>query len=167
MAPKIRRADFIWRVMGFFNRNIANRNFRLGIMPDFILMLTTTGRKSGQPRRTLLQYESFEGGFGVASVRGASADWYRNILADPNVTIQFKKQPPQEALAEVVSDPARMADFILHRQSVHPRMISRMLSAEGLKPPYTRDKVKAFSAGKAMVILRPKAVGDTDPIQTV
>ncbi|NPV57059.1 MAG: nitroreductase family deazaflavin-dependent oxidoreductase [Anaerolineae bacterium] len=155
MSPKDRSSGFIWWVMGFFNRNVVSRCFRCGITPQFVLMLTTTGRKSGSARQTLLQYEQFDGGYGVASARGVDADWYRNILADAQVIFQLKKQPPRLAIAEAITDPGRVANFMLHWLERHPRMMTHTLCIDGVQPPHTREKMVAFSAGKAMVILRP------------
>lgn len=67
---------YVWR-MGY--------GFLLG---RWFLILTTTGRKSGLPRHTPLQY------FGgcerkyVVSGWGEKAQWYKNMMTYPNVTIQ-------------------------------------------------------------------------------
>ncbi|MBL7497237.1 nitroreductase family deazaflavin-dependent oxidoreductase [Frankia sp. CNm7] len=55
------------------------------------LLLTTTGRRSGQPRRTALIYGQDGGDYViVASVGGAPKHplWYLNLTADPAVTVQ-------------------------------------------------------------------------------
>jgi deazaflavin-dependent oxidoreductase (nitroreductase family) len=57
------------------------------------LLLTTTGRRSGQPRRTALIYgQDGEDYLLVASQGGAPKHplWYENLLADPTVTLQVK-----------------------------------------------------------------------------
>lgn len=53
-----------------------------------MLAITTRGRKSGKPRHTLLSYVSVDEKEYVCSGWGARSDWYKNILADPRVTIQ-------------------------------------------------------------------------------
>lgn len=55
------------------------------------LLLTTTGRKSGEPRDTPLIYGNWDGGFVVIASLGGAPDhpsWYRNLVADPNAGIQ-------------------------------------------------------------------------------
>ena len=60
-----------------------------------ILLLTTTGRKSGRPRTVPLLYLEERGAFViVASFAGAPKHpaWYRNLEADPKVKLQVKNQ---------------------------------------------------------------------------
>jgi F420H(2)-dependent quinone reductase len=56
-----------------------------------ILVLTTTGRRTGQPRSTPMMYVR-DGGtdFVIASNAGAPRhpDWYRNLVARPEVTVE-------------------------------------------------------------------------------
>ena len=55
-----------------------------------VLVLTTTGRRSGLPRDTPLQFEEVDGVLHVASARGTAADWYRNAVADPRVRVTVR-----------------------------------------------------------------------------
>lgn len=72
------------------------------------LLLTTTGRKTGSPRRTALIYGEDAGRYLiVASNGGAAADplWYRNLVASPTVTLQvgaavFQAQATTASAAE-------------------------------------------------------------------
>ena len=57
-----------------------------------LLLLDTTGAKSGQPRTNpLMYYSENERLFIFASKAGASTnpDWYHNILAHPEVTVEI------------------------------------------------------------------------------
>ena len=57
----------------------------------YTLLLATTGRKSGIPRRTCLIYGTSGGDFVVvASKAGADEDpeWFMNLVADPGVGVQ-------------------------------------------------------------------------------
>ncbi|HLE91508.1 MAG TPA: nitroreductase/quinone reductase family protein, partial [Anaerolineales bacterium] len=47
-----------------------------------ILLLTTTGRKSGKKRVTPMQYELIGCDYYVGAARGLNADWVRNIQAN-------------------------------------------------------------------------------------
>ncbi len=84
--------------------------WRLGLGPIFgriLLLLTTTGRKSGRPRRTMLDYTVMEGRKYVASGWGETR-WYKNILADPRVTVQTK-DGVERAVAQPVTDDGEVA----------------------------------------------------------
>ncbi|GAB3211846.1 nitroreductase family deazaflavin-dependent oxidoreductase [Marinactinospora thermotolerans] len=57
------------------------------------LILTTTGRKSGKPRSTPLIYRTDGDDYVVVASNGGATEhplWYRNLLADPEVTVQVK-----------------------------------------------------------------------------
>lgn len=65
--------------------------YRLGlgfVVGRLFMVLTTTGRKSGQPRRTAIEFHEFEGKPTVMSGWGAKTDWYRNLQASPLATVQ-------------------------------------------------------------------------------
>jgi deazaflavin-dependent oxidoreductase (nitroreductase family) len=56
-----------------------------------ILLLTTTGRASGQERTTPLIHRADDGRWVIVASRGGSPDhpdWYKNLDANPEVTIQ-------------------------------------------------------------------------------
>jgi deazaflavin-dependent oxidoreductase (nitroreductase family) len=57
------------------------------------LLLTTTGRRSGEPRTTALIYGRRGDDYLVVASRGGSDTapaWYRNIEQDPDVELQVK-----------------------------------------------------------------------------
>jgi deazaflavin-dependent oxidoreductase (nitroreductase family) len=59
-----------------------------------ICLLTTTGRKSGQPRTVPLVYMTDGDEIVLVASQGGLPDdpqWYRNLVADPEVTLQFGK----------------------------------------------------------------------------
>lgn len=132
-------------------------NYRRGIGPTrVVLLLTTTGRKSGLPRVTPLQFEEVDGAYYVVSARGSEADWFRNILANPDVHVTMRKRE-FDAVAEPVVDPARIADFIELRLRRHPIMVRLIMHVvDGLPLRFTRADLEALCKGKAMVILRPQ-----------
>ena len=58
-----------------------------------ILLLSTTGRKSGQERTTPLIHRTDDGRWVIVASRGGTTDhpgWYYNLTEDPDVTIQVK-----------------------------------------------------------------------------
>jgi deazaflavin-dependent oxidoreductase (nitroreductase family) len=57
------------------------------------LLLTTTGRRSGEPRTTPLIYGPDGSSFVVVASKGGSDEppaWYLNLAADPDVEVQVK-----------------------------------------------------------------------------
>lgn len=60
------------------------------------------------------------------------------------------------AVAEPVTDPVRIADFVQHRLRTRPVMVRVIMTAtERLPPRYSRADLKRIAAGKALVVLRP------------
>ena len=134
--------------------------YAIGLGPlvgKVVLLLTTTGRKSGQPRVTALQYEEIDGAVYLGSSKGIHADWVRNIHADPRVKIRVKDRR-FDGLAEVVTDCERIADFMQVRLERHPRMIGMIMKSEGLPEKPNRDELVGYSRKLAMVIVRPVQV---------
>lgn len=131
--------------------------YSLGLGPivgRLILLLTTTGRKTGLPRVTALQYEEVDGAYYLGSSRGLQADWVRNLTAHPRVGIQVRSRRFQ-GRAQVVTDGERVADFIELRLRRHPRLIGRILQMDGLPPRPSRAQLVAYTARLALVIVRP------------
>ena len=58
-----------------------------------ILLLHTKGRKSGRDITNPLIFREYDGKYLVVASRGGAPrppDWYRNLQADPHVTVQIK-----------------------------------------------------------------------------
>jgi len=125
------------------------------IIGKIILLLTTTGRKSGLKRITPLQYEVIDGKYHLGSARGTKSDWYRNIEADNRVEVRVKNHHFC-GVAEVVTDPARIADFLEIRLRRHPSMMSLLMQkAHGLPKHPSREQLLELAASEAMVIIQP------------
>jgi len=142
-------------VFRLFNRRMV-KNYRHGFGPTHIvLLLTTTGRKTGLPRITPLQFEEIDDLIIVGSARGIESDWFKNILDEPRVHVQIKNRE-FEAIAEPVTDTKRVTDFIELRVKRHPVMLRLiMLLADGLPPNFNRDQLEKYCSHRAMVILHP------------
>ena len=70
-----------------------------------VLLLTTTGRRTGQLRTTPLIYDNAGARYVIVASKGGADEhpgWYRNLVADPNVEVQV--------LGEVFPATARTAD---------------------------------------------------------
>jgi len=153
MTQTQRSLSLPWRLMRFLNRRLMPKTRPEVRLSGLVLLLTTTGRKSGLPRQTRLQYEKEEGVIYVAAARGQQADWFRNILANPCVEVQIGGQS-QRGLAEPITDPARTADFLELRLKRHPLMIRLMLLSHGLVGA-DRAQLEQLAARLALVAIRP------------
>jgi deazaflavin-dependent oxidoreductase (nitroreductase family) len=145
------------------NRRLATRFGEKLNSGNLVLVLTTTGRKSGLPHQTPLQYEEDQGTYYVASARGQAADWFRNLVANPHVQIQVKGSR-LNALAEPITDPARVADFLELRLRRRPKMMRWMLRAEGLPANFERPDLERLGGRIALVAFTP--CGDA-PVQAI
>jgi deazaflavin-dependent oxidoreductase (nitroreductase family) len=52
--------------------------------------LTTTGRRSGQPRRVTLAFHPIDGRVYISGMPGFPRDWLANIRSNPSVTFHLK-----------------------------------------------------------------------------
>ena len=123
------------------------------LVGKLILLLTTTGRRTGLPRVTALQYEVIDGVIYLGSSKGIKADWVKNILMDPYVGIRVKNHDYQ-GLAGVVTDPDRIADFLFVRLERHPRMMNSILKLKGMSEKPSREQLVEYSRDLAMVVVR-------------
>ena len=72
-----------------------------------IIVMTTVGRKTGKVRKVPLMRVEHEGEYAlIASEGGAPAHpgWYRNLTADPHVTIQDGSTPMEAEVRLVTGD---------------------------------------------------------------
>ena len=152
MTSAHRSLSWPWRLMRFLNRHVMPKTKPEERASGLVLLLTTTGRKSGLPRQTRLQYEKEEGVIYVAAARGQRADWFRNILANSRVEVQLEGQSLR-GLAEPITDPARIADFLELRLRRHPLMIRLMLLSHGLVRA-DRAHLEQLAADLAVVAIR-------------
>jgi deazaflavin-dependent oxidoreductase (nitroreductase family) len=76
-----------------------------------VVELTTTGRKSGQPRKSMLT-SPYQEGTNMVIVASRGGDdhhpaWYLNLVANPEVTVSVGGAPGQKMRAEVVEPAER------------------------------------------------------------
>jgi deazaflavin-dependent oxidoreductase (nitroreductase family) len=100
--------------------------FRLGIPDPGDALLETTGRRTGHARRTPV-CDGLEGDtFWLLSQRGRSADWVRNIEANPRVRVKVRTGPAgvwRAGTAHIVDeDDPRERQQILSRGNIWRRL---------------------------------------------
>ena len=120
LVPKERVGPFFkW----LFKMPILQYQLGMGWMiGKYVLLLTTTGRKSGKPRHTPLEYEydREKDRYRIAAGWGGNTDWYKNLKANPRVTVQVGRRK-FTTVAEIASD-EEVAQFMMGVSKRHPRM---------------------------------------------
>jgi deazaflavin-dependent oxidoreductase (nitroreductase family) len=84
--------------------------------PNSLILLTTTGAKSGQPRTSPLAYSTDGDRIVVLASKGGAPtnpDWYRNLVANPIVTVEQGSETFQ-ARATVTEGAERERLFAQH-----------------------------------------------------
>jgi deazaflavin-dependent oxidoreductase (nitroreductase family) len=69
--------------------------------------LTTTGRKTGQPRRVELRFIYYRGSFYASSTRIEGKHWCLNMLRNPRVELRVKGETLACAATQVVDEELR------------------------------------------------------------
>lgn len=106
-----------------FKMPILQYRLGMGWMIDkYILLLTTTGRKSGRPRRTPLEYiyDKENDRYRVVAGWGGHTDWYRNLLENSNVKVQVGRRK-FDAIATKACD-EEVAKYMMYVSERHPHM---------------------------------------------
>ncbi len=73
--------------------------------------ITTTGRKSGAPRRKEIFFHTFDGEHYISGRPGFKRDWLANLVANPRFTLHLKRgvTADLDAVAEPIRDPDERA----------------------------------------------------------
>lgn len=123
-------------------------------MGRLVLLLTTTGRRTGTPHTIGLQYELIDGKYYVAAADGSRADWYRNLSRSPEVEVQVGSRK-FKATADAVADPTRIHNFLEYRLHKHPIMIRLILRFDGQKGKIDQPALETYSQRIRLVVLTP------------
>lgn len=103
-------SDLMLKTMNTLHKGLLKVSFGklgwdAGNMP--VLELTTTGRKSGQPRSVMLTSPHQDGErIVIVASKGGNAEhpaWFLNLRDDPNVQVAFKGAAPKPMLARVAT----------------------------------------------------------------
>jgi deazaflavin-dependent oxidoreductase (nitroreductase family) len=137
---------------------IMVRRYRAGlgrVVGRMMLLLTTTGRKSGIERVTPLQYELVDGVYIVSAAKGLLADWVKNALANPSVSIQVGDKK-LNAVAEVITNTQAITAFLEMRLKRHPLIIRMILFTDRISRV---DHDSLFSYARKLVIVKLSPTG--------
>lgn len=112
-----------------------------------LLILTTEGRSSGQARHVVVEYRRHGSKFYVVSGWGKNTDWYKNVLRNPRVTIQFGNEVLDAKAIPVDNPPeALSALYMFSRNSwIYESLFARMTSAHAADLSTLADVVDEFT----------------------
>jgi deazaflavin-dependent oxidoreductase (nitroreductase family) len=98
-----------------------------------IMVITHTGRKTGAQRRTPVNYTLIDGDLYCTAGFGHISDWYRNILANPQVQVWLPDGWWAGTAEDISAEPQRLAilrqvliasGFAAYLAGVNPRQMS-------------------------------------------
>ena len=137
-----------------------------GLLMKRFLLLTHTGRKSGLPRRTVLEilrYEPAGARYIVLAGWGAQADWVKNVEKTPQVAIQVGNSS-FEALARHVS-PEESEDILVAYARRYPRLMRVLLRVLlGYRLDGTEEDVRDLARQSVLMafdLLSPQSLSST------
>lgn len=111
-----------------------------------LLIMTSTGAKTGEPRRAILTWTPDAGDYVVAGTAGGSRSdpaWLPNVRANPTVTVEAEGRAPITATATIVDDAAerdRLWDqhvAALPNFAAYPEQTGRVIPMVRLTPDTT------------------------------
>lgn len=158
-------AGFVWGNRRLVLPMLAHRTLGPWVgspVVGYFLTLTTTGRRSGLPRVTPLNYAILDGHVYVLSGFGTRADWYRNLVARPDVVVGLPGRVVR-GTATPVHDAAEAERAAL----CVARNCGFALVFEGVNPlAATDERLRAQFAGRPAVRITtdpPVRAGRHDP----
>lgn len=158
----------LYRSFPALNRFVAVPMLRAGLGPlmgnpctGYLMILRTTGRRSGLARDTPLGYAILDGAVYCCAGFGTRTQWYRNVLADPRVEVVLPAAS-FAGTAEEVSDPDEWVRGFRHLV-VSLGVIGRLTVGDARTTP--DDALRAMGAGLPLIRIRPTgiAAGPADP----
>ncbi len=101
-----------------------------GLVNRFLMVMTTTGRKSGRPRRTVIEYHHYDGRTYALAAYGERSQWVKNMQADPHMTLQ-SSQGTQSVIGRRVTDDDALRQAFHHMQ--HDRFLKTWVRLLGVQ----------------------------------
>jgi deazaflavin-dependent oxidoreductase (nitroreductase family) len=109
-----------------------------------VIDITTTGRRSGRPRRIEIVLFCFDGHLYITGRPGRPRDWLANLTADPRMTVHLKR--------ELVADVPSTARII--REPQERRRVLTLATAVW----HQSDRLEAYVASAPLIEVKPDDV---------
>lgn len=128
----------------------------LSRLAPWLTMVVTTGRRSGQPRRVVLDVAKREaGGLWVLAADGLGARWVKNLLADPRCQVTHRGRRFAAHATVTVADPGDLAAEIYHDRPFYTRLIYLAVGER----IHNEADVRRLAAGVVPVLLEEDRAG--------
>ena len=137
-----------WDRDAFENAMIADMRAHDGVVTSGplaghpLLIMTTTGAKSGEPRRAILTWSEDGGDYVVAGTAGGSTTtpaWVHNVEAHPDVAIEVQNRTGAATATVIADGPERDRLWDQHVAKLpnfadYPKQTGRLIPMIRLKP---------------------------------
>ena len=123
-----------------------------GLMGKSTLVLTTTGRRTGRARATPINYWEAGGVFYVLAGSGTHADWYRNLVAQPEVEVQVGRRRLR-AIASPLTDAREKAHALWLYGQRSPGAAERYFR---IPRGAAEEDLLSLAEKRAVVAIRPR-----------
>jgi len=110
------------------------------VLGHVFVLITTTGRKSGLPRRVVTEYFTYRGKLIVPCAYGVRSDWYRNLMVNPLVTVQTW-QGAESLRAELVTSAEEFRALYPVAMRRSPVMLRAYLRSLAIDPEDIEDVI--------------------------
>ena len=142
----------------FFRAPIYLYRCHLGfLLGGRFLLLEHVGRKSGARRQVVLEvvnHDAVGDGYVLAAGFGPKSDWYRNLRAQPNATVQVGRR--RLSVTAEFLDAETGADFMAHYAAEHPKLGMRIARGMGFDVDGSASDFRAAGREIRFVRLRPR-----------
>jgi deazaflavin-dependent oxidoreductase (nitroreductase family) len=111
-----------------------------GLVGRLVLVLTTRGRRTGLPRHTAIEYHRWRGRIHVLNAFGMASDWYRNLLADPHVTVRTAAGNSACVARPLTTDAERQDAWAFVEASPGVRALLRRIAPDLSRETFVTDR---------------------------
>ena len=89
-------------------------NVEEALAKDRVIDITTTGRKSGDPRRIEIWYHRLDGRYYITGTPDRPRAWYANLVANPAFTFHLRDSATADlsATARPITEASERADVL-------------------------------------------------------
>jgi deazaflavin-dependent oxidoreductase (nitroreductase family) len=112
-------------------RHVVDERTKQAMDRGGIADITTTGRKTGLPRRIEIYFHQFDGDYYLTGRPGRKRDWEANIVANPDFTLHLKRDVMADVAVRGETEPD---------PDVRGRVLRRALIESWDSPPEGVDK---------------------------
>ena len=99
-------------------------------------------------------YDEIDGTISIGSARGAKADWYRNVVENPNVEVT-KGSRHFKGRAVPITDQAQIVHFLEERLMRRTHFTGLIFRLAGLGSSPTHEQLQQYAKGRTVVAIRP------------